>query len=254
MFSPSAHLFPYPLISSSRQFPPLVLSHFQALATGCKKLGCLKLWSSTVTDDGLSALSTGCSKLKTLELLHCKTVTSEGVAAIAGGCCDSLEVLDLSHCDNIGDKGVLALAACAKLQSLSLNSCVLVTDTGIAALRKCSAVKSLCLGDTGVSDAGLAAIAPGLPSLETINLTLCASVSDAGLAALAAYCPLLMLVDLKWCLAVTDAGKALFAPKDERGCGGCTKAGFGPSVRSEATFGSSRSTGADNPAIAAIHV
>ncbi|KAK9095459.1 hypothetical protein Scep_026928 [Stephania cephalantha] len=95
--------------------------------SGCRNLQVLKLigfvdgvYSSVVSDIGLTILATGCKRLVKLELSGCEG-SYDGIRAI-GQCCQMLEELTLS--DHRMDGGwMAALSFCENLKSLKLQSC-----------------------------------------------------------------------------------------------------------------------------------
>ncbi|KDP28806.1 hypothetical protein JCGZ_14577 [Jatropha curcas] len=95
--------------------------------SGCRNLqvvkliGCIEgLYSSVVSDIGLTILAQGCRRLVKLELCGCEG-SYDGIKAI-GQCCQMLEELTL--CDHRMDGGWLAaLSFCGNLKTLRLQSC-----------------------------------------------------------------------------------------------------------------------------------
>ncbi|KAJ4952235.1 hypothetical protein NE237_029067 [Protea cynaroides] len=101
--------------------------------SACKNLQILKLigtvdglYSSVVSDIGLTFLANGCKRLVKLELSGCEG-SYDGIKAI-GQCCDMLEELTL--CDHRMDGGwMAALSFCENLKTLKLQSCKRIDPT-----------------------------------------------------------------------------------------------------------------------------
>ncbi|CAI9087955.1 OLC1v1022163C1 [Oldenlandia corymbosa var. corymbosa] len=95
--------------------------------SGCRNLQILRLvgcvpgvYSSLISDIGLTILAQGCRRLLTLELVGCEG-SYDGIKAI-GQCCQMLEELTL--CDHRMEGGWLsALSYCGNLKTLKLQSC-----------------------------------------------------------------------------------------------------------------------------------
>ncbi|KAK6145643.1 hypothetical protein DH2020_022463 [Rehmannia glutinosa] len=118
---------------------------------GCKNLQILRLsgivdgiYSSLVSDIGLTILAQGCKRLVKLELSGCKG-SYEGIRAI-GQCCQMLEELALCN-HKMEDGWMLALSYCENLKSLRFSSCKRIDGcSGVDEhLGFCRAVESLCL-------------------------------------------------------------------------------------------------------------
>lgn len=87
-----------------------------------------------------------------------------------------------SYEDDFTGAGLALLAACQELRVLRLRGSRVGQGEGIAAVKQFARLRVLDIGDTSVSDAGLAAVA-GLTELEAILLP--EEITDAGLAHLA---------------------------------------------------------------------
>ena len=94
-------------------------------------------------------------------------------------------------CKKITDATAANLATyCSRLlHTLDLGNTSL-TDAGLAKLGEaCSALKRLHLADLPISDSGLCKIAQGCPILEHVDLWGCSNVTETGLVTLAQRCP-----------------------------------------------------------------
>ena len=129
-----------------------------------------QLICSGISDSGVIELARNCHALKELDLSN-TLVTDASVSAIASNC-PMLENLDLADDD---------------LRSLPTGGRVpgLITDKSVIALaRHCPRLRVLKLSGTAVTDVGMEALGIGVCSLEELTLDGCKDVSDAGVAAL----------------------------------------------------------------------
>jgi len=156
-------------------------------------------WCSGISDSGVIELARNCHALKELDLGN-TLVTDAGVSAIASNC-PMLEDLDLTT-DNarlLTDKSVIALARhCPRLRVLNLCG-IAVTDVGMEAFRLgvCSLEELTLDGCKGVSDAGVAALLPGLSTKSSLILRLDGTrITNASVLAIAARFPKLFTLDV----------------------------------------------------------
>ena len=118
--------------------------------------------------------------LERLDLSGSKSVTDEGVAALAG--LRKLRHLDLGG-TAITDRALSVLRTFPALESISLWG-TQVTDAGMDGLRPCDTLRSVHLGGTRVGDAAVRALA-GKPHLHTFHSG--NGLTDEGLAAFHAW-------------------------------------------------------------------
>ena len=163
---------------------------------------------SGISDSGVIELARNCHALKELDLSN-TLVTDASVSAIASNC-PMLENLNLADDDLrslptggrvpslITDKSVIALARhCPRLRVLKLTGTA-VTDVGLEALGICCSLENLTLdGCKDVSDAGVAALLPGLSTKSWLTLRLDKTrITKASVLTIAARFPKLFMLDV----------------------------------------------------------
>lgn len=131
----------------------------------------------------------------------------EGAVSIA----DAARWYVRHHDPEIGGAAIAELVAETRRQGipgLSLASCPRVDDRVVAELTGLAHLRTLDLFNTAVGDAGIAALAPRLPALTSLNLA-GTQVTDAGMRAVATLAALEVL-HLGW-TEVGDGGLAALA-------------------------------------------
>jgi hypothetical protein len=116
-----------------------------------------------ITDLGAGKL-TALTRLRSLDLSR-SAVTAKGLEALAK--LPALEVLTLSHATGLGDEAVPALLAMKTLRTLDLTG-VALSDAALELLAGHPALEKLIALDTGVSEAGAAALARLKPDCALI--------------------------------------------------------------------------------------
>jgi hypothetical protein len=119
---------------------------------------------------------------------------------------------------NIRDAALKGLAnACVHLTRLTIWDCD-ITDAGLASLAAgCPSIATLRLnGYIQITDAGLASLAAGCNRITTLRLSGCPQITDAGLASLAARCKCITTLRLSDCPQITDKGLASLAARCKR--------------------------------------
>jgi len=170
---------------------------------GLERLEELDLGSiRSLTDSGLEAVAT-LRGLRVLDASDNDHFTDAGLAQL--GALESLESLSLWHTEGLTGERAGWLASLTRLRTLNLADCAGFDDAGLAHLEGLGQLTELYLDHTGVTGAGLAALA-GLP-LRELTLTGCGAVTDDDLAALASLSSLRYLSLLE-CPALTDAAVA----------------------------------------------
>lgn len=165
------------------------------------------LYTSSVSDIGLTILAQGCKKLVKLELSGCEG-SFDGIKAI-GQCCEVLE--ELTVCDHRMDDGgwiaglsyfgslkrlrVLScgkidpcpgpekmLKSCLALESLQLERCRLSDKEGVRALFKvCDGVKKVCIRDCWGLDDDSFSLAKAFRKVRFLSLEGCSVLTTGGL-------------------------------------------------------------------------
>lgn len=153
---------------SSRDWPLILHALAQTPAPG--------LDASGQTTDAMLTDVRRVEHLERLDVSGSKTVTDEGVRALAG--LAGLRHLDLGG-TSITDRALEVLRTLPALESISLWG-TRVTDAGMDALRACDRLRSVNLGGTRVGDAAVRALA-GKPGLHTFHSG--HGLTDEGLAA-----------------------------------------------------------------------
>lgn len=137
--------------------------------------------------------------LRTLNVSRCRASVTAAVVAAVAARAPLLEHLDCGFCPAVGDKAVEAVVRSCGGRLLSLQVPQTgVTDAGLAAVSRCERLRVLNLSMCAVTDDGVAAYAgaagvSGLPLVE-VAFSFCAGVGHRGLAALARRAPRLRVV------------------------------------------------------------
>ena len=168
-----------------------------ARISGLADLEVLRLMATKGITDATLSIAAGLKQLRTLEISHMQ-LTDTGLAHLAGH--ERLESLYL-RATGVSDRGFVHLAKCPRLRSLVLSACEGVTDPGLEDLASLPLVV-LDLGETTVSDEGLAALA-GLEQLRELSLAKSEHIDGTGLGALASLASLRRL-DLSDASLVAD--------------------------------------------------
>ncbi|CAA0409077.1 F-box protein [Arabidopsis thaliana] len=136
------------------------------------------LYSSSVSDIGLTILAQGCKRLVKLELSGCEG-SFDGIKAI-GQCCEVLE--ELSICDHRMDDGwIAALSYFESLKTLLISSC-----------RKID------------SSPGPGKLLGSCPALESLQLRRCCLNDKEGMRALFKVCDGVTKVNIQDCWGLSD--------------------------------------------------
>lgn len=180
------------------------------LGEGCHFLQELDLTDCSVNNTGLESLS-HCSELITLKLGFCPNVSDEGIIHI-GAHCSNLQELDLYRCTGVGDTGIGAISnGCPRLKSLNLSYCTHVSDDALKSISQLRKLHNLEIrGCSGISSAGLSAIALGCKRIAELDIKRCYRVDDAGILAIADSCQNLRQINLSYC-TISDSGFSALA-------------------------------------------
>ncbi|KAK4268497.1 hypothetical protein QN277_025148 [Acacia crassicarpa] len=165
-----------------------------------------------ITDISIASIASSCTSLTSLKMESCSQVSREAFILI-GQQCHSLEDLDLTD-NEIDDEGLKSISSCAGLSCLKLGICLNITDRGLSYVGKCCLkLKELDVyRSTGITDAGITAIACGCPELEMINSAYCIAITDNSLISLS-QCHKLKTLEIRGCTLVTSVGLAAIANK-----------------------------------------
>ncbi|CAN0891538.1 F-box protein At5g07670 [Linum grandiflorum] len=163
------------------------------------------LYSSLVSDVGLTILAQGCKRLVKLELSGCEG-SYDGVKAI-GQCCQMLE--ELTVCDHKMDDGWLAaLQFCENLKSLKLMSCNSIDSVPgpDEYLGSCSALETLQMERCQLRDVnGVRALFTVCEAARDITIRDCWGLSDE-VFSFANICRRVEQLDLEHCSVLTTEG------------------------------------------------
>ena len=139
-----------------------------AIARGCPLLEELSIEEDRVTDISLDVLSQHCPHLRVLSLAHCKGVTAVGLSLLAARC-PRMAHLDISYCNRVSVEGLQnAIARWPLLVELVLRGHIADSEHHLLAH----------------------------PGIQTLNLSWCKHLSDAAVAAITLGCPSLERLDL----------------------------------------------------------
>ncbi len=164
---------------------------------------------------GNEALLAACFNCPLLRELHCWTVpllsdeTLECFVSAAAGrsACSALETLDLGECTALTASALAAFfRVTPRLKSLDLTSCKL-SDNVLLSISGAPLLTHLSLSKcTGVTDAGIVAIADGCAQLVHLDLNSCSDLTGDALQALNVGCASLKkpLVNLSGCSKISD--------------------------------------------------
>uniref|UniRef100_A0A1J3HVB7 F-box protein n=1 Tax=Noccaea caerulescens TaxID=107243 RepID=A0A1J3HVB7_NOCCA len=188
------------------------------------------LYSSSVSDIGLTILAQGCKRLVKLELSGCEG-SFDGVKAI-GQCCELLE--DVSICDHRMDDGWIAalsyfeslktlrissctridpspgpeklLGSCPALESLQLKRCRLSDKEGMRALFKvCDGVKKVHIQDCWGLDDDSFSLAKALRRVRLLSLEGCSVLTTSGLESVILHWEELESMRVVSCKSIKDS-------------------------------------------------
>eukprot|EP01079_Euglenida_sp_SAG-EU17-18_P009327 gene9327-1679_t len=141
------------------------------------------------------------SQLKQLCLSGCALVDDGTLCSIAASC-PLLDTVTVARCPLVTDVGAVALAgACSLLRKFDLEGCKAGDPLAIA-LAVLPLEELRC---TGISDAGVLAMAKQCPDLEEVYLD-GTPVTSAGLESLVTYCARLRVLHFSGCHGVSDVG------------------------------------------------
>lgn len=154
---------------------------FFLLSENCIGLESVRLAGfSRVTDAGLSSLFHCCKNLKRFEVRDASQLSALTLNNIAG----SLVELKLQSCRFITNEAVEQPAFCFVLEVLDLYGCRSISDTCLSYLACFAKLVSLNLGDTNVTDTGLAVLGNGNPPITQLSLRSCRGITDEGISLL----------------------------------------------------------------------
>lgn len=177
----------------------------QLLHAGIRTLG---LQNCKVSDSALRQIH--CQQLKTIILIGCAHITSEGLNALASQCM-GLQVVDLTGCAAVTDSGVRALArSCKWLEVISLSECTAISDVALIELgANCRCLYSIDFGGTEVTDKGVIGLASGVccQSLKELQMVRCRNLTDQAVAAVLSNCVNIRIFLFHGCPLITDKSR-----------------------------------------------
>lgn len=159
-----------------------------AIAKHCNQIKVLNCYGcDKITTVGIRSLSLRCSDLVELDLSHCVYLDDISLTVLAGGTW-KLRKLSLQHCPKISDNGIARIAQGMGnyLQVLNLNGCPNVGEFGDRGLKElgnaCKALVELYISDAKrVEDGGLLSLASGCIHLEKLLLNGCETITKKSL-------------------------------------------------------------------------
>ncbi|KAJ0261801.1 F-box protein [Hirschfeldia incana] len=193
------------------------------------------LYTSSVSDIGLTILAQGCKKLVKLELSGCEG-SFDGIKAI-GQCCEVLE--ELTVCDHRMDDGgwiaaleyfgclkrlrvlscgkldpspggaeeeMMMLGSCPGLESLQIERCCLSDKEGMRALFKvCDGVKEVCIRDCWGLDDDSFSLAKAFRKVRFLSLEGCSVLTTGGLESVILHWEELESMRVVSCKSIKDS-------------------------------------------------
>lgn len=155
---------------------------FFLLSENCTGLESVRLAGfSRVTDSGFSSLLNCCKNLKKFEVRDASHLSDLALNSNIAG---SLVELKLQSCRFITNEAVEQPAFCFTLEVLDLYGCRSISDTCLCYLACFDKLVSLNLGDTDVTDTGLAVLGIGNPPITQLSLRSCRGITDEGISRL----------------------------------------------------------------------
>ncbi|XP_053369863.1 protein AMN1 homolog [Clarias gariepinus] len=168
----------------------------------------LDLQNCQISDSALGQIQ--CPQLKTIILIGCMHITSEGLNTLASHCV-SLNIVDLTGCAAVTDSGVRALArSCKWLEVISLSECPAISDVSLIELgANCRCLYSIDFGGTEVTDEGVIGLATGVccQSLKELQMVRCRNLTDMAVAAVLSNCANIRIFLFHGCPLITDKSR-----------------------------------------------
>ncbi|XP_076863462.1 protein AMN1 homolog [Brachyhypopomus gauderio] len=168
----------------------------------------LDLQNCKVSDATLKQIH--CQQLRTIILIGCEHITSEGLKALASHC-PCLQLVDLTGCPAVTDSGIQALARnCKRLEVISLWGCTAITDIALIELgTNCKFLYSIHFGETEVTDEGVIALATGVccHSLKELQMVRCRNLTDNAVTAVLSNCVNVRMFNFHGCPLITDKSR-----------------------------------------------
>ncbi|XP_018585292.1 protein AMN1 homolog [Scleropages formosus] len=165
----------------------------------------LDLQNCEVSDSALQQIH--CHQLRRILLRRCRSVTTEGVKALASSC-PGLQVVDLSGCSFVTDEGIQALATgCRHLEVISLRGCSELSSAALLALsQNCRLLHSIYISETRVTDDGVVGLATGLCSntIKELQMARCQFLTDRSVMAVLRNCGNIRIFIFHGCPLITD--------------------------------------------------
>ncbi|KAL4624979.1 hypothetical protein GN956_G18177 [Arapaima gigas] len=170
----------------------------------------LDLQNCEVSDSALQQIH--CQHLRKILLRGCRSVSTQGVKALASSC-PGLLVVDLSGCSSVTDEGVRALATgCKQLEVVSLRGCSEISSAALLALaQNCRLLQSVYISETRVTDDGVIGLATGLCSntIKELQMAHCQFLTDRSVMAVLRNCGNIRIFIFHGCPLITDHSREL---------------------------------------------
>ncbi|CAD7700865.1 unnamed protein product [Ostreobium quekettii] len=155
--------------------------------------------------DGLAPLL-GLTALRSLDMQGCGSLNDATLRVV--GRLSSLTSLQLSHCKKVTSRGAAHLTALTDVVILALGGCHRIDDAGLEAISSLTHIRTLVLSELlEITDAGLERL-EGMVELQTLDLSGCEGLRGTGFCALGRV-PLTS-VSLGGCVGLADEGVAAF--------------------------------------------
>lgn len=179
----------------------------------CPRLTSISLFGCPlITDSAVQNIGAHLPRLRELSVRGCKQLTDDSLTTLG----PMLESLNVGGCSRMSGEGTASILAarCNNLRRLNLHG-INLTDAALASLvRGCPSLQNLQVsssnpfgGTSNIGDAGMSALA-NLPNLKSLNLQGSSQISDQGLKALARGCKGLECLNLGGVYRITDEGVA----------------------------------------------
>lgn len=174
------------------------------IAKKCKHLNSINLGHSHLfTNESLFSLAEYSKHLQSMRLF-CTSISDEGITKI-GEVCSKLKVFDIGFSDHITDVGILkVLEGCPLLEVLCIASCDITNASLLKIGECCPNLYDIDLRYCNdITDFGVSKMAKGCQKIKSINLSFCTEITDLGVINVGILCNQLKSMNLYGCKKVT---------------------------------------------------